>query len=83
MPLITKEYKFCAAHKYWNSEWSEDKNQKIILLPARYSDWKGHELAIKAISKIKEKNTNYQISLVFVGNKEANNKYIIKRLNIK
>tara|TARA_B100000029_G_scaffold498867_1_gene568329 strand:- start:613 stop:1779 length:1167 start_codon:yes stop_codon:yes gene_type:complete len=60
------------------SEWSEDKNQKIILLPARYSDWKGHELAIKAISKIKEKNTNYQISLVFVGNKEANSKYILK-----
>ena len=60
------------------SEWSEDKNQKIILLPARYSDWKGHELAIKAISKIKEKNTDHQISLIFVGNKEANNKYIIK-----
>ena len=30
MPLITKQYKFCAAHRYWNSEWSEDKNKKIF-----------------------------------------------------
>ena len=30
MPLITKEYKFCAAHKYWNSEWSEDKNFDVF-----------------------------------------------------
>ena len=30
MPLITKQYKFCAAHRYWNSEWSEDKNKDIF-----------------------------------------------------
>tara|TARA_B100000029_G_scaffold511582_1_gene606030 strand:+ start:490 stop:1656 length:1167 start_codon:yes stop_codon:yes gene_type:complete len=60
------------------SDWSEDINQKIILLPARYSSWKGHELAIRAISKIKEKNTNQKISLVFIGNKEANHRYILK-----
>ena len=27
---ITKQYKFCAAHKYWNNEWSEDKNLDIF-----------------------------------------------------
>ena len=30
MPFITKEYKFCAAHKYWNSSWSEDKNLEVF-----------------------------------------------------
>ena len=25
MPSITKQYKFCAAHKYWNPKWDEDK----------------------------------------------------------
>ena len=30
MPLITKEYKFCAAHKYWNKSWSEKKNIEVF-----------------------------------------------------
>ena len=30
MILITKEYKFCAAHKYWNSDWSNQKNINIF-----------------------------------------------------
>jgi len=30
MPFITKQFKFCAAHKYWNKEWSEDKNIDIF-----------------------------------------------------
>ena len=30
MPLITKKYKFCAAHKYWNSKWDENKNFSIF-----------------------------------------------------
>ena len=30
MPFITKQFKFCAAHKYWNKEWSEDKNHEIF-----------------------------------------------------
>ena len=30
MPFITKQYKFCAAHQYWNSEWSEEKNKNIF-----------------------------------------------------
>ncbi len=30
MPYITKQFKFCAAHKYWNENWSEEKNKKIF-----------------------------------------------------
>ena len=30
MPLITKEYKFCAAHRYWNDKWSKEENFNIF-----------------------------------------------------
>ena len=30
MPQITKEYKFCAAHKYWNNKWDEEKNYEVF-----------------------------------------------------
>ena len=30
MPLITKEYKFCAAHRYWNDKWSEEENFNVF-----------------------------------------------------
>ena len=30
MPFITKQYKFCAAHRYWNSDWSEQKNKETF-----------------------------------------------------
>ena len=30
MPYITKQFKFCAAHKYWNDSWSNDKNYEVF-----------------------------------------------------
>jgi len=30
MPYITKQFKFCAAHKYWNTNWSDEKNKEIF-----------------------------------------------------
>ena len=30
MPYITKQFKFCAAHKYWNNSWSNDKNYEVF-----------------------------------------------------
>ena len=30
MPLITKQYKFCAAHKYFNPKWDADKNYSVF-----------------------------------------------------
>ena len=30
MPYITKQFKFCAAHKYWNNSWDHDKNYDVF-----------------------------------------------------
>jgi len=30
MPYITKQFKFCAAHKYWNNKWDKKKNIEIF-----------------------------------------------------
>ena len=30
MPQITKQYKFCAAHRYWNDDWNETKNIEVF-----------------------------------------------------
>ena len=30
MPYITKQFKFCAAHRYWNDSWSKEKNQAVF-----------------------------------------------------
>ena len=30
MPFLTKQYNFCAAHRYWNEKWSHDKNYEIF-----------------------------------------------------
>ena len=30
MTQITKEYKFCAAHKYWNNKWDKKKNYEVF-----------------------------------------------------
>ena len=30
MPYITKQFKFCAAHKYWNDIWDHDQNFKVF-----------------------------------------------------
>tara|TARA_Y100000590_G_scaffold188907_1_gene215230 strand:+ start:2643 stop:3056 length:414 start_codon:yes stop_codon:yes gene_type:complete len=30
MPFITKQFKFCAAHKYWNDNWNHDENYKVF-----------------------------------------------------
>ena len=30
MPFITKQYKFCAAHKYWKEEWSKEENKNVF-----------------------------------------------------
>jgi len=30
MPRITKIFTFCAAHRYWNPKWDEEKNYQIF-----------------------------------------------------
>ncbi len=37
MPIITKKYKFCAAHRYHHPEWTDEKNMTVF-----GDDWKIH-----------------------------------------
>ena len=30
MIYLTKQYKFCAAHRYWNNNWAEQKNKEVF-----------------------------------------------------
>lgn len=46
-------------------------SDKIILLPGRLTNWKGHKLAIKATTKLKVKN----FKLVFIGDLQERVKY--------
>ena len=48
-----------------------ESDAKIILLPGRLTDWKGHKLAIKAISKLKIEN----FKLVIIGDVQGRDKY--------
>ncbi len=50
---------------------SIEGNDKIIILPGRLTNWKGHKLALKAISRLKFKN----FKLVFIGDLQGRFKY--------
>ena len=30
MPFLTKQFKFCAAHQYWNNNWDLEKNTDVF-----------------------------------------------------
>ena len=30
MPFLTKQFKFCAAHQYWNDNWDLEKNTDVF-----------------------------------------------------
>ena len=76
MPFITKQFKFCAAHKYWNNNWTHEKNLEIfeddikvhghnyeldITISGSPSDESGF---IINISKLKEIVVKYVISVL-------------------
>ena len=48
-----------------------ESEDKIVLLPGRLTDWKGHKLAIQAISKLKIEN----FKLVIIGDVQGRDKY--------
>ena len=53
MPFFTKQYKFCAAHRYWNDKWSKEDNFK------HFGDEKFAKPISKKIVKVRErKNIN-------------------------
>lgn len=41
MVYITKQVHFCAAHKLYNSKWSEEKNEEVFG-PCANKNWHGH-----------------------------------------
>ena len=53
-------------------------NDQIILLPGRLTNWKGHKLAIKAISRLKVRN----FKLVFIGDLQGRIKYRNELINL-
>ena len=55
-----------------------EDNDKIILLPGRLTNWKGHKLAVKAISKLKVNN----FKLVFIGDLQGRIKYRKELINL-
>ena len=57
---------------------SIEGNDQIILLPGRLTNWKGHKLALKAISRLKVKNFN----LVFIGDLQGRIKYRNQLINL-
>ena len=55
-----------------------DGNDKIILLPGRLTNWKGHKVALKAISRLRVKN----FKLVFIGDLQGRVKYRNELINL-
>ena len=53
-----------------------DKEKVIILLPARLTKWKGHEIAIEAINLLKEESFFKNIVCLFAGEQKNSEKYI-------
>jgi len=58
-------------------EWKVfDQNKIILLLPARLTRWKGHEVVIKAISLLKNEEFFKNIVCLFAGNQKGSERYI-------
>ena len=53
-----------------------DKEKVIILLPARLTKWKGHEVAIEAINLLKGETFFKNIVCLFAGEQKNSEKYI-------
>ena len=53
-----------------------DQNKIILLLPARLTRWKGHEVVIKAIGLLKKEEFFKNIICLFAGNQKGSERYI-------
>ncbi len=51
-------------------KWNLPEDKKIILMPARYTSWKGHEFLISALSKV-----NNDFFCIMVGSDHGHEKY--------
>ena len=58
-------------------EWKVfDQNKILLLLPARLTRWKGHEVVIKAIGLLKKEEFFKNIICLFAGNQKGSERYI-------
>ena len=57
------------------TQWQIEDNSKVILLPGRLTSWKGQELFIEAINKLKKSNTELDFTAVILGNDQGRTVY--------
>ena len=63
-------------------KWSIDENKKIILLPGRLTSWKGQEMFIEAISKLKNDTSDNHFVAVILGSDQGRKIYKKKLLRL-
>ena len=63
-------------------KWNIDENKKIILLPGRLTSWKGQEMFIEAISKLKNDSTGNDFVAVILGSDQGRKIYKKKLLRL-
>ena len=77
MPYITKQFKFCAAHKYWNTNWSDEKNKEIFENNVRIH---GHNYLLDVTIKGQaSKESGFVINISKL--KDVVNNYVMKFLD--
>ena len=81
MIYITRRERFCAAHKLYRQEWSDEKNQAVFGLCSN-PNWHGHnyELYVTAKGNINPE-TGFVIDLKIM--KSIINTYVIDKLDHK
>ncbi len=63
-------------------KWNIDENKKIILLPGRLTSWKGQEMFIEAISKLKNDTSDNHFVAVILGSDQGRKIYKKKLLRL-
>jgi glycosyltransferase involved in cell wall biosynthesis len=56
-------------------KWGIDKNKKIILLPGRLTEWKGHEIFLDALNQLKSKKPETEFTAIILGSDQGRNIY--------
>jgi len=73
LPYITKKFKFCAAHQYWNTNWNAEKNHEVF---REDSQLHGHNYTLEVTVKgVPDPDTGFVTDLVEI--KKLVNKKII------
>mgnify|MGYP001289763624 FL=1 len=57
------------------SKWKIDKEKKVILLPARLTAWKGHEIFLEALNKLKINESQKKFIAVILGSDQGRKIY--------